>query len=379
MNKLHCIGSYIDSSYARKQKGAAILLTVVLLLIMVTLVTLYTGKIQSFEHQILLNTQNQKWAHASAKAGLNQALAMLNVNKVWPDIELSGNLDDNSTFTISASSEDLSDSRTLITIKANGRSADGLANATLMEQSLVYPMLVNPPPAPLMVKHGLSSDGELEIAANPDGFGVAAPLSVWSETVITLSGTRHHSCMLSVFNAGTCSTDSYSDHSIKRADIAGDSASFPADLVSYLFNIPATDLMQLQQQSDFVFTDCDTLDIGSWGVNWINGDCDVSASTQIGDDSEPVILVVFDGNVAFQSNVTMYGLLFSFKPPESTKALDINMQTDSAVLGAVVANFKLGTKSGLTRVVFQADVMQNLQLSKKLQRVARVPGSWHDF
>jgi Tfp pilus assembly protein PilX len=107
MNKLLSIVSF----RAQNQKGAAILLTVVLLLIMVTLVTLYTGKIQSFEHQIVINTQNQKWAQASAKAGLNQGLAMLNVNKVWPDSEVSGNLDDNSTFTVSAISEDLQGSR----------------------------------------------------------------------------------------------------------------------------------------------------------------------------------------------------------------------------------------------------------------------------
>jgi hypothetical protein len=31
------------------------------------------------------------------------------------------------------------------------------------------------------------------------------------------------------------------------------------------------------------------------------------------------------------------------------------------------------------RVVFRPDVMQKLQNSKKLQRVARIPGSWHDF
>jgi hypothetical protein len=137
--------------------------------------------------------------------------------------------------------------------------------------------------------------------------------------------------------------------------------------------------MQLQQQSDFVLADCDTLDIGSWGVIWINGDCDVSASTQIATDSEPIILVIFDGDVEFHSDVIMYGLLFSFKPAGSIKELDIDMQTDSAVFGAVVANYQLGTKADLTRVVFQADVFQQLQNSKKLQRVARVPGSWHDF
>ena len=362
-----------------RQTGAAILLTVVLLLIMVTLVTLYTGKIQSFEHQILLNTQNQKWAQASAKAGLNQGLAILNVNKVWPGVAVSGNLDDNSTFIITANTEDLPGSRKLVTMNASGSSADGLAKATVTEQSLVYPILLNPPPAPLMVKHGFSSVGEFEIVSNPDGLGIAAPLSLWSDVAVTLTGTSHHSCVLSVFNKGNCSTNSYSNYSAKLTDIADTSASFPTDLVSYLFNIPSTEWIQLQQQSDFVLADCDTLDIGSWGVIWINGDCDVSASTQIASDSEPIILVIFNGNVEFHADVVMYGLLFSFKPLGSIKDLDINMQTDSAVFGAVVTNYQLGTKSDLTRVVFQAAVMQKLQQSTKLQRVARVPGSWHDF
>ncbi|WP_339722967.1 hypothetical protein [uncultured Paraglaciecola sp.] len=362
-----------------KQKGAAILLTVVLLLIMVTLVTLYTGKIQSFEQQILLNTQNQIWANASAKAGLNQGLAILNVNKVWPNIEVTGNLEDNSTFSLSAISENLPGRRTLVTMTANGRSADGLARATVEEQSLVYPILFNTPPAPLMVQHGISNDGEFEIVSNPDGLGVSAPFSLWSDTEVTLSGTHHHSCTYSAFSEGNCSTNSYSDHSIKMADIMDASASFPADVVSYLFNIPATEWLQLQQQADFVLADCDSLDIGSWGLIWINGNCDVSASTQVGSESEPIILVIYDGDLEFHPDVAMYGLLLSFKPLGSLKNLDINMQTGSAVFGAVVSNYQLGTKSELARVVFNTDVMEQLQHSKKLQRVARVPGSWHDF
>lgn len=369
----------IVSAVVQNQKGAAILLTVVLLLMMVTLVTLYTGKIQSFEHQIVVNTQNQKWAYASARAGLNQALAILNVNKFLPNVEVTGNLEDNSTFTISAISEDLPNSRTLVTIQSIGQSADGLAKATVTEQLLIYPILLNPPPSPLMVQHGFSSDGQFEVAANPDGLGIAAPLSIWSDALIAMSGTNHHSCILSAFYEGNCSVNTYSDQSLKQSDIADESASFPTDLVSYLFNIPASELAQLKQQSDFVLADCDTLDIDSWGLIWVNGDCDVSASTQIGSDSEPIILVIFDGNVEFATDVVMYGLLLSFKPTGSIKTLDINMQSESAVFGAVVTNYQLGTISDLTRVVFQSDVMQNLQDSKKLHRVARVPGSWHDF
>ena len=369
----------MSTSQTLNQKGAAILLTVVLLLIMVTLVTLYTGKIQSFEHQIMINTQNQKWAQLSAKAGLNQGLGMLKVNKFLPGVEVLGNLEDNSTFIISAISEDLPGSRKLVTIKASGKSADGLAKATVSEQLLVYPILFNQPPAPLMVKYGFSSAGEFEVASNPDGRGIAAPLSLWSDAVVTLFGTHHHSCILSEFHAGNCSTNTYSDYSIKQSDIADASASFPEELVSYLFNIPPTEWIQLQQQSDFLLADCDTLDIGSWGMIWVDGDCEVSASTQIGSQSEPVILVIFDGNVVFQSNVTLYGLLFSFRPTDSIKVLDINMQAQSAVFGSVVTNYQLGTKGALTRVVYQADVIQRLQENKRLQRVARVPGSWHDF
>ena len=368
-----------DAFCLQNQKGAAILLTVVLLLIMVTLVTLYTGKIQLFEHQILLNTQNQKWAQASAKAGLNQGLAMLQVNKTWLGGEVLGTLANNSTFTISAISEDLPGSRKLVTIKAKGKSADNLANAIFTEQSLVYPILLNPPPAPLIIKHGFSDAGVFEVVYNPDGLGLDSPLSLWSNSNVSLSETDHHSCILMQFNQGNCSTNTYSDHTKKLTDIADASASFPADLVSYLFNIPSSQWMQLQQQSDFVLADCESLDIDSWGLIWIDGDCEVSASTQIGRDAEPIILVVFDGDVAFHNDVVMYGLLFSYKPASSIKALDIDMQTNSLVFGAVISNHQLGTKNGFTRVVFLDNVMQKLQDNKRLQRVARVPGSWHDF
>jgi hypothetical protein len=369
----------INFASSLSQKGAAILLTVVLLLIMVTLVTIYTGKIQSFEHQILLNTQNQKWAQASADAGLNQALAILNVNKVWPNAGVSGHLEDNSTFTIAAMTENLPNSRKLVTIKAMGKSADGLAKAIATQQSLVYPILFNRPPVSLMVKSGFSSSGEFEVVANPNGLGSAEPLSLWSDTVIAMSGTLHHSCIQSEFNNGNCSTETYSDHSMKLDDIADDSAAFPADLFSYLFNIPSAEWIQLQQQADFVLADCNSLDIASWGVIWVKGDCNVSASTQIGSNLKPIILVIFDGNVVFQNDVNMYGLLFSFKPLGSIKALDISMQTDTAVFGVIVANYQLGTKGALIRAVFRADVIQKLQDNKRLQRVARVPGSWHDF
>ena len=350
-----------------------------LLLIMVTLVTLYTGKIQSFEHQIVINTQNQLWAKAAAKSGLNQGLAMLSVNKDWIDNDISENLEDASSFVISAISEDLSHNRKLITVESIGKSADSLAKVKVSEQILIYPILFNVPIAPLMVKQGFTSSGELEVVINPNGLGVGEPLSLWSNVSVSLAGSSHHSCLQVEFDSGNCTSNAYSNHLVKQSDIVDNSASFPADLVSYLFNIPATNLLLLKEQADVVLAACDTLDIGSWGVIWVDGDCEISASTQIATQSDPIILIVFDGSVIFQSDVTFYGLVFSYKPASSSKVLDIQMQVNSVVVGAIATNHQLGVSSGITRVVYHQQVQENLQSSKELQRLARVPGSWHDF
>jgi hypothetical protein len=369
----------LHTAKPKAQLGAAILLTVVLLLIMVTLVTLYTGKIQTFEHRIALNTQNQKLAEAAANAGLQRAIAMLNVEQSWLGTEVDGIMDDNSEFLVNSAVEVLAGNRQLVQLSSAGISADGLAKATVSEQVLLYPILFNLPPAPLLATDGFSHLGEFELVSNPNGLGLAQPFSLWSNSLVNMHGTTQHTCSFSDFNGGDCSTNAISDHTIKQADIADGSENYPDDLVGYLFNTPTPDWLQVQQQADSVYSNCELLDINSLGVIWVNGYCQVSASTQIGTTSKPVIVIVLDSDVEFENDVVFYGLLFSFKPPTSVKTLDIHMQLDSAVYGAVVANFRPGMAGGLTRVIFDQNVIQRLQTNREFQRVARVAGSWHDF
>ena len=82
---------HLPLSYWRQQ-GAIVLVTVELMLVMITLVTLYTGRIQSFEHKIALNGQNQHFAYAAASAGLSQGIAELQRNKSWPVANIDGAL-----------------------------------------------------------------------------------------------------------------------------------------------------------------------------------------------------------------------------------------------------------------------------------------------
>lgn len=360
-------------------RGAVLLLTVVLLLIMVTLVTLYTGKIQSIEHQITLNQQNQQWANASAKIGLQRNLARLAVNKALLAAQVEAVLADDSQFVVVGDIELLTGGRQIVTLTSTGTSADGLASASISQKAVIYPLLTNIPPAPLLVKQGFHHAGEFELVFNPNGLGDALPLSLWSDSAVVLLGTQHHSCYMTDFNAGKCLTNSFSSSGVKQADIADNSASFPSDIMSYLFNLPTEQWPHLRELSDFQLTHCNDLDIDSWGFVWVDGDCEIGASIQVATQSKPIILVVLNGQLILQSDVTVYGLVFSFKSPDSLIEASVDMLPHALVQGFVLANYQLGASGETVRVVFNEQVAEQLSQNTKLKRVARVPGSWRDF
>jgi len=204
-------------------------------------------------------------------------------------------------------------------------------------------------------------------------------LSLWSDVPVVLTGTQQHSCYMAEFNIDHCLVNSFSNHSHKKLDIADNSANFPTDLSSYLFNIPQSHWPHLRELTDFELTDCHTLDIGSWGFVWINGDCEITASTQVATQSQPIILIVFNGRLVLQSDVTAYGLVFSLQQPGSSAPVGITMHSQALVQGYVIANYQLGIAGDNLRVVFNQQVAEQLKQNIKLHRVARVPGSWRDF
>ncbi|MBL4631952.1 MAG: hypothetical protein JKY14_12645 [Paraglaciecola sp.] len=339
-----------------RQHGAVVLLTVVLLLIMVTLVTLYTGKIQSFEHRIIVNEQNQKWARAAAKSGLEKSIALIKVIKTLPSTKVAEVLLDKSHFSVDVNLKALSvfaGNSNLLTLTSTGVSADGLAKVKIVEQFLLYPILHNIPLAPLMVKDGFNPAGHFEIATNANGRGGQLPLSVWSDKAVVLSGTLSHSCNIDDFNVGQCQSHALSDHSQKTADVLDSSATFPVALVSYLFNIPLADWGNVKQLAKSQFTDCQSLDHQSVGLIWISGTCAIGLTQQIATKAKPIILVVSDGDLKLDKAAIIYGLVFSFNS-HSPSNLQVNMQDEALIVGALVSNYQLGQNGETIRVVYSS-------------------------
>lgn len=364
------------------QRGVVMLTAVILLLILVTLVTVSTGRIKSFEHSIMLNAQNYQLAFSSAEAGLAHGFGLLSESPSWDGTAVNRQLPGQGEFTVSGLRQNvIRDSSTLrlVTLTSVGRSPDDTATVTLTQQAIQYSIIANPPDVPLIVAGGLKVGGSFEVAANPNGGGEGVPLSIWTDMDVDMNNGSGATCGLQEFSDGNCSSSPYSEKGFQGSDILDNDANFPDDLMEYLFNIPEDDWPLLRSDADQLYTDCSSLGPNSMGLIWIDGDCSINANNVIGSISDPIVLIVTDGDLTMNGGATINGMVFSFRKPATTTDFDLHMIGGARVNGIVASNHPVGHANGTYNSVYDAEVLESLEQGDAFQRVAIVPGSWRDF
>lgn len=358
------------------------LISVVLLLTLVTLVTLSTGRIVSFEHKILLNEQNHTVAFAAAESGLSRGLGVLSDDPAWAGAAINEVLAGQSSFNTAGVRQTvnrLTGSVTLVTLTSSGNSADGLATTNVTEQAMLYSVLANPPDVPLIVAGGLDVSGNFEVVANANGGGTGVPLSIWTDGDVDMNNGSGTTCGLQEFNDGNCSADPYSENGFQDQDILDNDPAFPPDLMDYMFNVPQAEWDTLRSDANQRLPDCSTLGAASNGLIWVDGDCSLNANVIVGSVSDPVILIVTDGDLTMNGGATINGIVFSFRKPGVIADFEINMIGGARVNGVVASNHPVGQANGTYNSVYDADVLAQLKVNDAFMRVARVPGSWRDF
>lgn len=365
-----------------KQRGAVILTAVILLLTLATLVTLYTGRVKSFENQITLNTQNRALAFNIAEAGLMKALGVLSENPRWDGAQFTENLPGLGSYTVGGAWQVITRESTtmrLITLQSNGTSPDGLSTVAVQEQALLYSVIANPPDVPLIVAGGLDVGGNFEVVANPNGGGEGVPLSIWTDLDVDMTNGSGTTCGLQEFTDGNCSSDPYSEKGFQDLDILDNDPDFPDDLLEYIFNVPETEWASLRADAEQLLNSCATLGAASMGLIWVDGSCHINAGTVVGSAADPVILIVTDGDLTMNGGAQINGMVFSFRKPTTVADFEINMIGGARVNGVVASNHPVGHANGTYNSVYDTDVLDQLQQHDAFQRVARVPGSWRDF
>jgi hypothetical protein len=403
-----------------RQGGMATLAVALLMLIVLTMITLYAARMMILEQRISRNEQYADQAFEVAQAGLDFGLAYLNANRsvltesggggwgggsIWstcpgspPEAIPCGDGTSpvyGSTWLYVrdiANTLDLGDSATayrvhyltprngsrsypfpVIHIIAEGRSDippggtfdNGRGRAVLQLSVRARQLFRHLPPAPLLIQgdqaDSAPGSGAVSIWGRANALGPTTPFSIWA------SGDAEP---LPAGNA-TCEPASYPlcTPMGSGADIVegGEIPALPADLFQYVFGLPRLDAGILKDSAHEVLADCSTLPGKPGGLYWITGDCTID--TDVGTLAEPVMLVV-EGDLSLDDGIDLYGGLYVLDTATLSSTGSPNLH------GVLFIDGDLDLGAGGLALNYDDVVLANL--NRVGGRHAAIPGAWND-
>jgi hypothetical protein len=280
---------------------------------------------------------------------------------------------------------------------SRGYSADQTGQAVVQQGVGLFPLLASPPDAPLVAASVIDLSGTIELVANPNGGGPGVAMSVWSDSAVTI-GSSAVTCQLGEYlwsgtpydedgipkcdtNSCRCSnadeTGILSSNAVgEGSDIVDEATSFPPDLFAYVFGFSRDSWQEVYQDAQiYDGADCDQLGPTSSGVIWLQtNNCSLPA-TEIGSVDDPVLLVVDDVRLTFNSNTEVYGLIFIFDKDDSGTGADMKINGTAQLYGAIVAE-GADLTNGTLIVRYERSVLENISRTGRSQAIAKIPASW---
>lgn len=385
-----------------KSSGFITLTVVLIIILLVTALTLMTGRMLLNEQRTASNLVRYHEAANAAQFGLDKAIAQLILDSEnRTNIAVTSTAPYyNVTFGTATTVNVGGNTMDVIPITSIGRSGysagatastEAESHVTIEQQIVIVPALSAAPAAPITVAAGIAAGGNFSVAANPNGGGPGVPVSIWSENTVNI-GSSSSTCGQQEYADGTCSSSPYSSNKTgKESDIVdNDTVNFPDNLLAYIFNGSQT----IQDVIDYVkqaypeseystrlgtgngLADCSSLNTGSKEIYIVRGNCNPPGD--VGSADTPVVLLVVNGDLTLNANKNIYGLVFAYAENPATATYDITLNGNATVYGALVANYELGNSNGTYNAVYDADVLSKLK-NQVNSIIALVPGSWRDW
>jgi hypothetical protein len=382
-----------------KQGGAATLITALILLVAMTIITIFAARSAVMEQKIYANEFRAKQAFEAAEAGLEYGISYL-LTTGGADKDDDGIIDDVDVDadsnvpnrTLSNNSEyhvDLVDNSggafNNITVISTGLSDDDSARAVVAQVVAIVPAFPNVPGNPLISKGAVSINGAAEII-NPEGNA-----TIWTgDPNVTFSGASGKTQIPDPSNPSQL-IDSSDINGLGPDVIAADStlssmtddqffeAFMGTDKTSYenagsVREVPAGDA------SNAYNAPSPGLDLAREEILWVDGSPSLNGNVTVGctitvtggnvcpsANTKPVVLVI-DGNLLGNGTVKVYGLVYITGDFAGSGNLEVT--------GAVIMEGDV-TGTGDLNVTYDSSVLQgagNIPLS-----AGSLAGSWHDF
>lgn len=147
---------------------------------------------------------------------------------------------------------------------------------------------------------------------------------------------------------------------------------FPADLMDYIFDVPASQATTVLKPQAQVAANCGGLGSSSVGMHWVTGDCTLAGN--VGSPTAPVILII-QGDLTLAAGSTVHGLVYMYGGGD--QAITSSAGDRATILGALLAdgNLTIGSSSPINVVYDQGIIRAAGYLAGSFAPLA---GSWTD-
>lgn len=420
----------------KKQSGATLVIALITM-VLLALLAVYGVGISVMDQRSSANEFRAKEALLASESGIEQAIAHLDLNRKqigsWAWVDCGGTetvppcsaipssdranwkyrtvpgaqtvQPTNGTFAVHMMTPDAGDNKHLLfNLVSVGASADGTAQRVAKQGTYFYPLIVRVADSPIISAGDIGFSGNFSVVTNPNGGGTGVPLTAWSKSDITITGSPS-TCQLDEFLSTdstyvtqtdgngnsitmcascTCPTSgALSKNGVEGIDILDidgntgankDTTNFPEDMFEYIFGVKTADYAEIKKEAT-VIANCDGLNTSSSGLYWVTGDC--KPAGDIGSFANPVTVIV-EGDSKINSNNYFFGMMFAFSTnPAATLNLDLN--GTPTFYGAIMTNAKISLSNGNYKMRFDINVLKNMSLNPSARGLAKIPGSWADY
>lgn len=326
-----------------------------ILLISLTLLTLYAARVTVSEHQTSANDYRAKQAFEAAQAGIEVAAANPLLNGDLTRL-VGGNppaLPDPRTATLANGAaytarytRPIAGNLQRILVTSTGSSDDSTATKVLRQQLQFRPFPIN------NVNAGILAMGAVNIggAANANSGGASGSYSARAGGTITTQNAKS-----------------------LTGDAVQNDSTIPQNPDKFFKSIFGESKSAIQSQATAIncsTSDCKTaLDGLQNALVWVTGNGNINGNTTIGTEAKPVVLII-DGDFRFNGNLTVWGLVYYTNnwPNNGGGTAEVNGAT------VVEGNFQSTGNPGFN---YNPGVLEGI--GDKLGSFEKLAGGWRDF
>ena len=382
------------------QRGFATLLTALIILVGITLITLFTARTTLMEQRMSANHYRSSQAFYAAQAALEIGIGYINqygtanlLGKVFPPsgdpLLLEYPFNNDATLELKSPTNPTN----CYQLIATGKSDDQIGRRIISQCVTTLDISRGGgPEQPLISRSSVSLTGNASVI---NRYGNT---TIWSGDPVTLGNSnsiktyiRDAGTPLSASTAVLESTDSTVATQIISSSNLGIGfdiiESDPAlsgltaeDFFDNTFVLSRDDIEDLAQIADQLFTDDDIANIdGLTGLIWIEGDSHLSGGN-IGTRTQPAI-VIFNGNAQITGNPIIHGLVYVRGQLTITGTVSVVgasvIEGDPALVPA--GGDPVVTGNGTINQVFAPSLLQNGNGPPLVGLTVAVAGTWKDW